>query len=146
MPLNTLIVSSILPGADPPLDDAIRDPGFRRWYDRQLGEGFACMITGFLSLIMMAVALELIDFRAGMGGFFLLLAIALASGGVCIAASAQFKRLLARAEYLAEGATCPGCRVYARFAVVASRDAPGTVAGCTMTIRCRNCDNVWHID
>jgi len=129
-----------------PLDDAIREHGFRRWYERQLGEGFACVVTGFLSLIMMAVALEVIDFRAGVDGLLLLLAIALAGGTVCVAAWARFNRLLARAEYLAERASCPGCRAYARFAVIASRDAPGTAAGCTLTVRCRSCGNEWHID
>jgi hypothetical protein len=128
-----------------PLDDAIREHGFRRWYERQLGESFACLLTGFLSLIMMAIALEMIDFRAGVDGLFLLLAIALAGGGVCVAAWARFNRQLALAEYLAERATCPECRAYARFTVIAARDARGTAAGCAMTVRCRGCGHVWHI-
>jgi hypothetical protein len=126
--------------------DAIRAQGFRRWYERQLGEGFACMITGFLSLIMMAVALEVIDFRTSVGGLLLLLAIALPGGGLCVAAWGRFNRLLARAEYLAERATCAGCRTYARFAVIDSRHASGTVAGCVLTVRCRCCGNEWHIE
>ena len=126
------------------VDDAIREHGFRRWYERQLGEGFALVVTGFLSLIMMAVALEVIDFRSGVGGL-MLLAVAVAGGAVCVAVWARFNRLLARAEYLAERATCPGCRAYARFAVIASRDAPGTAAGCAMTVRCRRCATEWRI-
>jgi len=128
------------------LDDAIREHGFRRWYERQLGEGFALVVTGFLSLIMMAVALEVIDFRSGVGGLVLLLAIAVAGGAVCVAAWARFNRVLARAEHLAERATCPACRAYARFDVIASRAAPGTVAGCTLNVRCRGCGDEWRID
>ncbi len=126
--------------------DAIRARGFRRWYERQLGESFAWMITGFLSLIMMAVALEVIEFRDSVGGLLLLLAIALAGGALCVAAWGRFNRLLARAEHLAERATCAGCRTYARFAVIGSRHAPCTVAGCALTVRCRCCGNEWRID
>ena len=45
------------------LADAIRRRGFRRWYERQLIEGHAYLVTGLLSLIMMAISIEMIDFR-----------------------------------------------------------------------------------
>jgi hypothetical protein len=38
------------------LDEAIRKRGFRRWYERQLCESHAHLVTGLLSLIMMAIA------------------------------------------------------------------------------------------
>ena len=128
------------------VDDAIREHGFRRWYERQLGEGFALVVTGFLSLIMMAIALEVIDFRSSVGGLVMLLGIAVAGGAVCVAAWSRFNRVLARAEHLAERATCPGCGAYARFDVIASRAAPGTAAGCALSVRCRRCGDEWKID
>ena len=39
-----------------PLDEAIRKRGFRRWYERQLCDGHAHLVTGLLSLITMAIA------------------------------------------------------------------------------------------
>jgi hypothetical protein len=45
------------------LDQAIGKRGFRRWYERQLYEGPAYLVTGLLALIMMAIALEVVQFR-----------------------------------------------------------------------------------
>ncbi len=39
------------------LDDAIRRRGFRRWYEQQLIDGHLWLVTGFLALIMMLIAL-----------------------------------------------------------------------------------------
>lgn len=128
------------------LDNAIRRRGFRRWYERQLYESHACLVTGLLALIMMAVAVELISFRESPGGLLSLLAIGAAGGLVCVAAWRQFTYLLFRAEYVAERATCPACGAYGRFAVEHSAEAPATVIGCTLQVRCRVCARDWRID
>jgi len=39
-----------------PLDEAIRKRGLRRWYERQLCDGHAHLVTGLLSLITIAIA------------------------------------------------------------------------------------------
>ena len=44
--------------------DRIDKLGFRRWYERELIEGHAYLVTGFLSFIVIAVFLEEIDWRA----------------------------------------------------------------------------------
>lgn len=122
---------------------AIGARGFRRWYERQLVEGFAHMITGVLSLIMMAVAVEMLEFRSTAGGLIALVSIAAAGGGLCVFSWRRFHHLLSRAEYLAEQATCRGCGAYGRFGVVASRDLPDAPAGCAIDVRCRACGNEW---
>jgi hypothetical protein len=119
--------------------------GFRRWYERQLVESFAHMITGVLSLIMMAIAMEMLEFRATAGGLLALVAIATAGGGLCVFTWRRFHQLLARAEYLALQATCCQCRTYGRFTVVASRELPDAPAGCTIDVQCRACGNAWTI-
>jgi len=129
-----------------PLDEAIRKRGFRRWYERQLYESHAHRVTGFLSLVMMAIATEMTEFRASAAGLLALVAIATAGCGLCLFAWRQFTRLRARAEYLAEPATCAGCRVYARFDVVAAKEAPGSLTGCTLDVRWRKCGRAWTID
>lgn len=127
------------------LDEAIRRDGFRRWYERQLYEGHAYLVTGFLALIMMAVALEVIEFRNSVAGFVALVAIGAAGGALCVFAWRRFTALLSLAEYVAERAVCPACRVYARFTIERSDDAPESVCGCTLAVRCRPCGQRWTI-
>lgn len=117
--------------------------GFRRWYERQLVDGFACLVTGVLSLIMMAIAIEMLEFRATAGGLLALVAIAVGGGGLCVGSWLQFHRLLSRAEYLAEQATCGGCRTYGKFAVISSREFADAPVGCTIDVRCRTCGKEW---
>jgi hypothetical protein len=126
-------------------DDALRQRGFRRWYERQLIESHAYLVTGLLALIMMAVALEVTELRASAASFLLLVAIAAAGGIVCVFAWRRFNETLFRAEALAEQAVCPGCGTYARFEVVSARDAPDTVSGRDLLVRCRQCAHEWRI-
>ena len=127
------------------LDDAIRRRGFRRWYEYQLYESHAYLVTGFLALIMMAVALEVVDFRNSWLGAAALLLVGGVGGAVCLFAWRQFTRILAQAEYVAERATCPSCHVYARFAIDRAEEHPDAVGGCALHVRCRACGAPWRI-
>ena len=128
-----------------PLADAIRRIGFVRWYEHQLYEGFACLVTGFLALIMMAIALEVGGPGQSIGRWLWLFAVAASGGGLCMLAWRRFTRLLARAEHFAGQANCPGCSAYARFGVVSSRSAPDALDGCALGVRCRKCNHEWTI-
>jgi len=128
------------------LDDAIRERGFRRWYERQLIDGHLWLVTGFLALIMMLVAIEVVPFRSSAGGLLLLTLVALAGGGVCLLAWRRFTRTLLVAEYLAERAVCPGCATYARFTIEAAAETPAAVAGWRLTLRCRQCGHGWTME
>lgn len=119
--------------------------GFRQWYERQLAEAFAYLGTGILSLIMTALALEMLEFRSTAAGLVALTAIAAAGGGLCVFAWRRFHYMLARAEYLAERATCGKCRVYGKFTVVAAREVPDTPGGGSFDVCCRKCGNEWTI-
>jgi hypothetical protein len=128
------------------LDASIRASGFRRWYVRQLYESHAYLVTGLLSLIMMAIAIEVSEFRSSAAGLVALIAIAAIGGGLCVFAWRRFNHLLFRAEYLAERATCAACGVYARFELTSARAMPRSVAGCSMDVRCRACGHAWTIE
>jgi hypothetical protein len=128
-----------------PLADAIRKNGFVRWYEHQLYESFACLVTGFLALIMTAIALEVSEFRQSAAGLLTLAVIATIGGGLCVVAWGRFHRLLARAEHFAGQARCPACNVYARFAIVSERVAPDAVDGCALGVCCRKCAHRWTI-
>jgi hypothetical protein len=124
---------------------AIGARGFRRWYERQLVVGFACLTTGVLSLIMMTIALEMVEFRSSASGLVALIGIAISGGTLCLYAWRRFHLMLFRAEYLAERAVCARCKAYGRFAVLRSRDLPDAPACCSLDVRCRECGNEWTI-
>lgn len=127
------------------IEDGIRKYGFRRWYDRRLIEGHAYLVTGFLSLIMMAIALEVIQFRESLGGFAALLAVGSAGAMLCLFAWRQFTRLLGEAEHLAGQAVCSSCHAYAKFTIVTAAAAPDAVEGRALDVRCRACSHTWTI-
>lgn len=127
------------------LDEAIRKRGFRRWYEQQLYESHAYLVTGLFALIMMAIAMEGIEFRHSIAGLLLLLVIAAAGGTLCVYAWGRFHRLLARAEHYAGQAHCPGCNTYGKFGIVSTRHAPDALEGCVLLVRCRKCDREWTI-
>ena len=119
-----------------PLADAIRRIGFVRWYEHQLYEGFACLVTGFLALIMMAIALEVGGPEQSLGRWLWLGAVAAGGGSLCIFTWRRFTSLLARAEHFAGQANCPACSTYARFGVVSSRLMPESIGrGAKMALR-----------
>jgi hypothetical protein len=127
------------------LDDAIRKTGFRRWYERQLIEGHAYLVTGFLSLIMMAIALETIEFRSSLVNLLALALVAAAGGGIALFSWKRFNGLLFRAEAVAAQATCSQCRSYGLFDVVDARDSSDSITGRKLTVRCRRCAHQWTL-
>jgi len=127
------------------LADSIREQSFRRWYERQLVESHAWLVTGFLALIMTAMAIEVIAFRESIGGMLMLLAVGGGGAALCLYAWLRFNRQLFLAEHIAEQATCSACRAYGKLAYVsASRDA-GAAAGHAIRVRCRACGHEWVI-
>ncbi|MDH5286385.1 MAG: hypothetical protein OEX23_07085 [Betaproteobacteria bacterium] len=127
------------------LDDALRQGGFRRWYERQLIEGHVWLVTAFLALIMVAIALEVLDFRGSRAGVLALAAIVVAGLALVAFAVRRFHLLLGRAEQLAEQAVCGRCRSYGRFDVVQGHDAPESLTGRSVRVRCRGCAHEWQI-
>jgi hypothetical protein len=128
------------------LDDALRERGFRRWYERQLIESHAYLVTGILSLIMMAIALETMAFRESIANALALVAIAGGGGWLCIFAWGRFRGLLSNAEALAEQAVCSQCKTYGRFEVIEAHDSEHALTGRALTVRCRKCDHRWHME
>ncbi|MEO6565568.1 MAG: hypothetical protein ABIO63_05995 [Casimicrobiaceae bacterium] len=127
------------------LPEAISQRGFKRWYERQLIEGHAYLVTGLLAMIMMAISIEMIEFRQSMSGFAVLLLVGAAGSALTMFAWRQFTFLLARAEYMAEHATCQACKTYGRFAIRRAVDNPQAVGGCTLHVECRKCAHHWTI-
>ena len=127
------------------LVESNRAQGFRRWYERQLIESHAWLVTGFLSLIMTALAFEMIAFRESLAG--LLSLIAIGGGGVALSVYAwmRFNRQLFMAEHVAGQATCTSCRTYGRIAFVSLAADARALHGGLLRVRCRNCGHEWSI-
>ncbi len=123
----------------------LRRYGFRRWYERQLYESHAYLITAFLSLILVATAAEVYpDDETAMRRLFVLV-VAAAAAVLCLFAWRRFTALLFRAEALAEQATCTACRSYAKFDVLRAQPAPDAPSGERLSVRCRKCCCEWVI-
>jgi hypothetical protein len=123
----------------------IRELGFKRWYERQLIESHAYLVTCFLSMIAVAVTLEVPGLMRL--GFETLVRLMVAFAGIalCILAWNQYRKRMLLADILGEGATCKNCHAYAAFNVIGS----GTHLPRTdeydfwMRVRCRKCDHEW---
>lgn len=131
--------------------DRIRTDGFRRWYERQLIECHAWLLTWFLGLILLVSGLEMI----GMGGTFRSIGAALLLGGLIVTLFSwkRYRLMLEIAERLGEQAVCSGCDAYGAFKVVSSGPMPlpdggdpvleDHGGGLWFRAKCRKCGNEW---
>ena len=63
----------------------------------------------------------------------------------------RFNVLLARAEHFAEAATCPQCKTWGKFKVVAQEssdadDPPEAGRPHWLKVRCRQCEAEWRLE
>ncbi len=133
--------------------DRIRTKGFRHWYERQLVECHAWLLSWFLGLIVLISGVELVggsglDHRGG--------ALLLGAGLlVTLYSWRRYRLMLEIAERLGEQAVCPGCKAYAKFSVESSGPRPmpdggdfvleGQSGGIWLRARCRKCGDEWMI-
>jgi hypothetical protein len=127
------------------IDDAVRARGFRRWYERQLIESHAYLVTLIMTLIAMAIALEVIAFRESLASALTLTLVEFVGGALCIFAWNKFHHMLVTAEHLAEQAVCSQCHVYGRLAVLEARNCTDTATGRLLRVRCRGCAHEWQM-
>jgi hypothetical protein len=133
--------------------DRIRTDGFRRWYERQLIECHAWLVSWFLGLIVLISGLEV----AGSGAGSLVSGALLLSGGLAVTLYSwkRYHLLMEVAERLGQQAECPGCKAYAKFKVMSSGPAPlpdgGDPAlknhggGVWLRAQCRKCGDEWML-
>ncbi len=122
-----------------PLETArsIRKLGFMRWYERQLIESHAWLVTCLLCSIGIAVSLEGVNFRE-IGTATVTFVFIFAAGAICWQAIRRYQALMAQAEHLASQTTCGSCGTYARFRVLDTNSR--------MRVCCRKCSTEWLID
>lgn len=133
--------------------DRIRTDGFRRWYERQLIDCHAWLVSWFLGLIVFVSGIEVADGGAGSRSSGALLAL----GGLAVTwfSWKRYHLLLEIAERLGEQAVCPKCEAYGKFKVLSSGPAPlpdgGDPAlenhggGLWLHVQCRKCGGEWTL-
>jgi len=133
------------------IGEEIRRRGFRRWYERQLIEGHAYLVTAFLALILLLAGFEAMGALRGSPVYYLtIVAVAAAAGVLVWVAWRRFTVLLARAELFAESANCPRCRAWGKFEVLAAEavsadDPPEAGRPHWLRVRCRQCGEQWRL-
>lgn len=122
--------------------------GFKRWYERQLVEGHAYLVTCFLCMIVVAALIEEISFKDGGTRPLMMLLVLFAAGAVGIFAWGRYRVILALAEHFADRSTCAHCQAYAKFNVVSAGAAPAHADDVAqwMRVRCRKCNHEWTIE
>jgi hypothetical protein len=132
--------------------DGIRKFGFRRWYERQLIEGHMYFVTCILSMILVAVCLEQIDWSA-VGQELALVVYIFGGGALAFASLRRYNFLLFRAECFGNQSTCGNCQVYGVVSVldagVADADREGDAPAkdnSWIRVRCKKCGHEWRMD
>jgi len=131
-----------------PVAESIRKRGFRRWYERQLIEAHASLVTAFLGVIMVAACLDQFHWRDAGFNPLLMLGLIIAGIALCFKAAAFYFTTLFRAEHFASQAVCSGCKTYGVIEVLASpvhesRDLADTAGSAWFKVRCRKCGHDW---
>lgn len=127
--------------------------GFSRWYERQLIESHAYLVTGFLCLIVVLASLE--DFTLRGPGYqpLAMLILIMVAALVCYFSCKRYLTMLAYAQHIADKATCEKCRAYAAFTVTgcssSGQQTPteeaAQAANAWFAVKCRKCGHEWTI-
>jgi len=132
----------------------IRTHGFRHWYERQLIECHAWLVSCFLGIICTASGIEVAGYSS-LDTRLLGLALTIAGIATALFSWKRYRDMLAIAERLGERAVCPNCQTYAKFKIIASGPTPLPDGadpdiqriGETLWLqaRCRQCAHDWVI-
>ncbi len=133
---------------------SIRRLGFRKWYERELVKCHVALVTCFLCGLLVASILEQVNLRNFGWRPAMMLAIVFAAVAIGWISWRSYITILERAELYGQRSTCPQCRAYGRFKVVATGldQDPGAVATAVaplpaawMRVECRKCGTGWRM-
>lgn len=133
---------------------SIRKLGFRKWYERELIKCHGALVTCLLCGLLIAILLEQVNVREFGWQPLSMLAIIFVAAGLGWASWRSYITILQRAERYGESSTCPRCRAYARFKILAtgmdSEPDPAALAvapleSAWLRVECRTCSAVWRM-
>ena len=114
---------------------SIEKLGFKRWYERQLLESHAWLVSSILCALAICAVLELHGLRVTSLTSVVALVFVYAAGVIAWHGLKRYRSIMGEAERLSEQSTCRSCRAYAAFDLV--REMP-------LSARCRKCGNEWR--
>lgn len=132
----------------------IRRRGFRKWYERQLIDSHLAFTTCLLAGITVAACLEEVNLLEFGWKPLFLLATVFGATAVGWYSWRRYITVLERAEHYGAASTCPSCKAYGRFEIVASgTQAEGPYADPRadplpypwLRVRCRRCGTGWRM-
>jgi hypothetical protein len=113
--------------------------GFPKWYERQLIESHAHLVTALLCCIGLAAGVELLVELGTVGKRLLAAFVILGACALGWWSLQRYRYTLFGAEDIANQANCPQCASYGRFDVLYERGEHG------VQVRCRKCATEWKI-
>ncbi len=128
------------------LADRIRKRGFKKWYERQLIESHAYLVTCFLCMILVAALLEEVNFRAPGLKLFVTLGWIIGGGLVGVFSWLRYRTIMVAAERFGGRSVCEQCKAYAKFDIVESGGSPSTPDSEPepwLRVKCRKCGHGW---
>ena len=114
---------------------SIEKLGFKRWYERQLLESHAWLVSCILCALAVCAVLELVGLRISSGAGLVTLFFIYAAGVLGWHSLKRYRAIMGEAERLSEQSTCKSCRTYAAFDLIAEHP---------LSARCRKCGNEWR--
>jgi hypothetical protein len=133
---------------------SIRKLGFRKWYERELIKCHAALVTCFLCGLTVAAMLESVNFARHGWRAAWMLAIVFGAALVGWFSWRSYITILRRAERYGERSSCPDCRAYGRFRIVATgmdaKPSPAAAAvapleSAWLQVQCRKCGAAWRM-
>jgi hypothetical protein len=112
--------------------------GFKRWYERQLIESHAWLVSCILCALAIAATLEVTGFRLTSFAGFVVFGFVYLAGLLCWHSLKRYRTIMQQAERLSEQSTCKACRSYAAFSIIAAQPR--------MSVRCRKCAHEWTLE
>ena len=136
------------------LAEGIKKIGFRRWYEKQLIESHAYLITGLLSALLVLGSIESLSLRVPGWEPVVLLVLVLGAGALATWAVYRYLAILTYAEHVGGRSTCGNCLAYGIIEVTgarasarhAERDEDAGPAPEALGVRCRKCGHEWTIE
>ncbi len=122
--------------------EGITKLGFRRWYERQLIEGHMYLVTCVLSMITVAVCVEMIEWRGPTLSTLLMLGLIVGGTALGLGSLRRYNAILIRAECLGSQSNCGRCKAYGALKVVRAGEADKE----WIVVKCKKCGHEWQME
>ena len=119
--------------------------GFRSWYERKLIVCHSYLVTALLSLVLVMLLVEQLDWHGPWPMTLLVLAMMAGAAVLGAAAFHRYVHILVSVLALADKCVCAQCRTYGLVQVVAAgRTAQGAEPQ-WLRLQCKQCGHQWQV-